>query len=74
MRKQSRTRPSISDQLRAIIDGCGLTRYQIAKRAGIEQSALSRFMSGERGLSTQTLDALVGVLDLQLITGNQPKK
>ena len=50
-----------------------MTRYEIAKRTGIEQSALSRFMSGERGLSTATLDKLGGLLDLEVVVhGRRP--
>ena len=45
----------LSNQLRTIIDGSGLSQYRIAKECGIDKSALSRFMSGERGLSTENL-------------------
>ena len=47
-----------------------MTRYEIAKRTGIQQSALSRFMAGERGLSTLTLDKLVELLDLEVVKRN----
>jgi transcriptional regulator with XRE-family HTH domain len=75
MSKRTRrtTRPTVSEQLRRIIDGCGLTRYEIAKRTGVEQSQLSRFMAGERGLSTATLDALGKLLDLEII-GHGPEQ
>lgn len=59
-------RKLISDQLRAIIEGCGHTRYAIAKATGISQPTLSRFMSGERGLPLKTLDQLGVFLDLQI--------
>lgn len=59
-------RKLISDQLRAIIDGCRHTRYAIAKATGISQPTLSRFMSGERGLPMKTLDQLGVFLDLQV--------
>ena len=58
---------TFSDQLRQHIESCGLTRYEIAKQAEIEQSALSRFMSGERGLSTSTLDRLAKLLELEVV-------
>lgn len=57
----------VSDQIRELIDGCGMTRYQLAKLTGIDQSALARFMSGERGLSTTALDSLGEVLGLEVI-------
>ena len=67
MAKRRTKQPTFSQQLREHIDGCGLTRYEIAKQASVEQSALSRFMSGERGLSTATLDRLAKLLDLELV-------
>lgn len=56
----------VSDQIRAIIDACGVTRYQLAKLTNIQQSAIARFMSGERGLSTTALDAIGQVLELEV--------
>jgi transcriptional regulator with XRE-family HTH domain len=60
-------RPKITDQLRRIIDTCGLTRYRIAKETGISESALSRLLSGERGVSAKALDKLGALLDLELV-------
>lgn len=48
----------VSDQLRQLIDNCGLSRYELAKQTGIDESTLSRFMSGERGLSMKAVDTL----------------
>ena len=45
----------ISDQLRQIIDDCGLSRYEIFKRTGIDQSTLAKFYSGQQGLSMKRL-------------------
>ena len=61
-------KPNVSDQVRAMIDGCGMSRYQLAKLTGIDQSALARFMSGERGLSTTALDSIGKVLELEVLT------
>ena len=41
----------LADQLRQAIDDCGLTRYEIAKQTGIDESALAKFYNGHRGLS-----------------------
>jgi len=57
----------VSDQIRRLIDSSGLSRYEIAKRSGIDQSAISRFMTGERGLSTTALDTLGKLLDLEVV-------
>jgi len=55
----------ISDQIRHAIESCGLTRYRIAKEAGISQSTLSRFMAG-KAMSTECLDRLTELLGLSI--------
>jgi plasmid maintenance system antidote protein VapI len=56
----------VSNQLRCLIEDSGISRYRLAKLMGVQQSALSRFMSGERGLSMKALDKLGIVLDLEI--------
>ena len=63
-----------SDELRRAVDACGLSRYRIAKTLGIAESTLSRFMSGERGLTMKCLDRLAALLDLHVAAGKRPKK
>jgi plasmid maintenance system antidote protein VapI len=63
-----------SNELRGVIDDCGLSRYSIAKALGIAESTLSRFMSGERGLTMNCLNRLAALLDLHVIAGNRPNK
>lgn len=58
---------SFSQQLRVAIEGCGSTRYTLCRSVGISQSALSRFMSGERGLNLSTLDKLAETLGLEIV-------
>jgi len=60
-------RAKMSDQIRAAIDSCGVTRYRISKETGIAESALSRFMAGERGLSMKALDVLADYLGLDVV-------
>jgi transcriptional regulator with XRE-family HTH domain len=51
--------PADLDSLfRSMIDGSGMTRYAIAKEAGISESTLSRFYTGTR---TPTMETLVNV-------------
>jgi hypothetical protein len=59
---------TFSDQLRAIIRRDGRTIYAIETAAGVPRGGVGRFLSGERGLTTDTLDRLVGVLGLR-VTG-----
>jgi transcriptional regulator with XRE-family HTH domain len=66
----------LTDQLRQAIDDSGLTRYQIAKETGIDESALAKFYNGLRGLSMDALNALGEFLQLKITLGRKagPKK
>jgi transcriptional regulator with XRE-family HTH domain len=64
----------LTDQLRRTIDDSGLTRYQIAKATGIDESALAKFYNGHRGLSMNALNALGEFLQLTIILGRRPDK
>ena len=64
----------LTDQLRQAIDDCGLTRYQIAKATGIDESALAKFYNGHRGLSMKALNALGECLQLQITLGRKSGK
>jgi transcriptional regulator with XRE-family HTH domain len=61
-----------SDQVRDAIESSGRTRYRIAKETGVAAETLSRFISGERGLSTAALDAIAGYLGWSLSVPAQP--
>ena len=43
----------LTDQIRQAIDDSGLTRYRIAQKTGIDESALAKFYNGHRGLSME---------------------
>lgn len=64
----------LTEQLRQAIKTCGETRYAIAKATGVDQSTLSRFVSGERGLSMEALDAVAEHLGLELADKRRPKR
>jgi len=64
----------LTDQLRQAILACGLTRYEIAKRTGIDESALAKFYNGHRGLSMEALDALGACLNLEITVRRKPSK
>ena len=57
---------SLSDQVRKAIDASGKSRYRIAKDLDVSEATLSRFMSGERGLTLTVLDRLADYLGLTL--------
>ncbi len=64
----------LTDQLRQAIDACGLSRYEIAKQTGIDESALAKFYNGHRGLSMAALNALGQVLQLKIVSVRKPKR
>ncbi len=59
---------TISEHIRAAIEGSDVSRYRIANDTGIAESTLSRFLSGERGLSMEAIDTLGEYLGLILIS------
>lgn len=65
---------TMTDQLRQAIDASGLTRYAIAKATGIDESALSKFYNGQRGINTNTLDKLGECLGLRIVMDEKPEK
>jgi transcriptional regulator with XRE-family HTH domain len=59
---------TLTDQIREAIKQSELTAYQICKETGIQNSSMSRFLSGERGLSLAHLDKLAALLGLRIAT------
>lgn len=53
--------------IRTAIDRSEKSRYRIAQDTGIAESVLSRLMSGERGLSIESLELLADYLELEII-------
>lgn len=58
--------------IRQAIKASGQTRYRISKETGIAQSNLSRLMSGETGLSVETIERLAEYLQLEITV--RPKR
>jgi plasmid maintenance system antidote protein VapI len=66
-RKATPKLETVSEQIRRHVRECSLSAYAIAKAAAIDESALSRFLSGERGLSAKALDRLGALLDFEVV-------
>lgn len=64
----------ISDRLRQAIERSRKTVYRIAEETGINQSVLSRFLSGERDIRLETADLLAENLKLELKQKKRRKK
>ena len=63
----------LSDQLRRLIAQCGISRYEIFKRTGIDQGGMSNFMAGRRGIQLDNIDKIGKVLNLKLMQVGRPK-
>jgi transcriptional regulator with XRE-family HTH domain len=55
-----------SEQLRRAILDSGQSRYGLSKATGVDQATLSKFLSGKRALSLNSVDKLLDVLGLTL--------
>ncbi len=62
-----------SDQLRRAVDQSDLSRYEICKRADLDQSVMHRFMHEKSGLSITSINAICEVLGLRLVAEDEPK-
>ncbi len=62
---------SLADQIRELVIESGIRPAQISRETGIDRSALSRFVSGERGLSLASLDKLAAALRLRVVSDRE---
>lgn len=70
----SAKRLQLSDQIRQAIDDSGLSRYAICKQIGLAEATMSRFMNRQGGLSIEILDRIGELLELELVSKNNPAK
>jgi transcriptional regulator with XRE-family HTH domain len=63
----------LSDQLRRLVHDSGLGQRELARLIGVDVSALSRFLAGERGCSTRLLDKLGEHFNLRLVQERKAK-
>ncbi len=69
MKDRNRLEKTLKDAIRR----SGMTRYAIWKATGIHQSALSRFMEGERSLSLDAASKLLDLFDLKIVPKSKRK-
>ncbi|MCH8851036.1 MAG: helix-turn-helix transcriptional regulator [Planctomycetes bacterium] len=58
---------ALTKQLRWYLKNCGVSTYRLERETGIHNSALSRFLREERGLSLDNIDILGRYLRLRLV-------
>ena len=63
---------TVLDTIKRAIESSGQTRYRIAEGTGLSQAQLSRLMSGERGLSVESIEKLADYLGLEIVI--RPKR
>jgi len=66
MRKEAKTEPTLSGELRRAIHSSPLSLASLATRAAIPTVALDEFLTGERTLRSDVLDRLATCLGLVL--------
>ncbi len=58
---------TITKQLRWYLKNSGVSTYRLERETGIHNSALSRFLREERGLSLDNIDILGRYLKLRMV-------
>ena len=67
-------RRKLSEQIRGAYAKSGLTRFKLAKDAGVAYAVVHRFISSERDITLETADKLAAVLGLELRPVDRAKK
>lgn len=62
----------LTKAIQAAVKSSDETPYAIAKNAKVNRSQLSRLMSGERGLNSETIERLADYLGLEIVI--RPKR
>jgi plasmid maintenance system antidote protein VapI len=63
----------VTGQLRAAIEESGKSLRELGRATGVGNDILSRFVRGERGITTGTVDKLCRVLGLELVHKRRPR-
>ena len=58
----------MTDQMRRLLRDCGQSCYAISKQTGVSEPTLSRFLSGERGLSGKAQDRIGELLGWEVVS------
>ena len=57
---------ALAGTIRDALRQCGKTMYQIHRETGVDQAALSRFLSGQRGMQLDTLEKVLDAAGLEV--------
>ena len=64
----------LTDAIRAAVKASDQTPYAIAKGAGVARSQLSRLLSGESGMTVDTIERLAEYLGLEIVIRSVRRK
>jgi plasmid maintenance system antidote protein VapI len=64
----------LDEQLRQAVRKAGLSKYGLAKQAGIDRSMAVRFMNAERSLTLATASKIAALLGLELRPARRGQK
>ena len=65
--KPPKSANTVTKQLRWYLRNSGTPPTQIARAAGVHHAVVFKFLSEDRGMSVNSLDALAKVLNLRLV-------
>jgi transcriptional regulator with XRE-family HTH domain len=74
MPMRKKTPVTLTEQLRRVVQESGKTLGELARETGVDKSALSRFLRGERGLSMEGLDKVGECLGLKITAATAPSE
>ncbi len=63
---KAKQQTDLAAQLRAAFEASGLSRFELARRAGMSYAIVHRFFGGDRDIKLETASKLCGVLGLEL--------
>lgn len=66
-------RQQLADQIRNAISSSSMSRYEISKRSGVDESSISRFMNRKGSLSFASIERLAAVLHLAVVVMKEKK-
>ncbi len=64
---------SLSNQLRGVIEGRGVTAYALGQDSGVDATVIARFLASERDIRMGTADKLAAALGLRLVELAMPR-
>ncbi len=62
------------DQVRRAVRLSGMSQYVLSRETGVTEGSISRFVRGERGLSSESLERIAEALGLEVVVRGDTAK